>query len=323
MNQTTRALPAAQLQACLAAAVQAPSIHNTQPWRFVLHTHAIDLHADLGRQLPVVDPTGRALHISCGAALLNLRLAIADSGRHSRVTLLPDRAMPAHLATVWVDRPREVSEGDRRLARAIWRRHTCREPFADRPLPDSLRDGLIDAARHEDARLRFVEHEECDALLAVVRSAESRERRDPAYRAELSAWTGGDGQRDDGVPVSAYGSWSVMEILPLRDFAVGKPVVRRAARFESKPTIAVLSVFGDEPPDWVRAGMALERVLLEATASGLASSMMTQPLDIPDLRDLLAGRSPLEAPQAILRLGVGPPGAASPRRPLDEVVENG
>jgi hypothetical protein len=161
------------------------------------------------------------------------------------------------------------------------------------------------------------------ALLSVVRTAEARLRRTAAYRAELAAWTVGDGRRDDGVPASAFGRWSLMEILPLRDFAVGRPVVRRVARFEAEPTIAVLSGFGDEAADWVRAGMALELVLLEATASGLATSLMTQPLDIPELRDLLTGRAPLDVPHAILRLGFGPPGAPTPRRAVQDVIETG
>jgi hypothetical protein len=161
------------------------------------------------------------------------------------------------------------------------------------------------------------------ALLSVVRTAEARLRRTAAYRAELAAWTAGDGRRDDGVPASAFGRWSLMEILPLRDFAVGRPVVRRVARFEAEPTIAVLSGFGDEAADWVRAGMALELVLLEATASGLATSLMTQPLDIPELRDLLTGRAPLGVPHAILRLGFGPPGAPTPRRAVQDVIETG
>jgi nitroreductase len=136
----------------------------------------------------------------------------------------------------------------------------------------------------------------------------------------LVTWTADDGERDDGVPVSAFGSWSLMEILPLRDFAVGRPVVRRVGRFESEPTIALLTTAGDQLKDWVRAGMALERVLLEATAFGLATSLMTQPLDIAELRELLIARTPLAAPQAIIRLGFGPPDAPTPRRPIEEIV---
>jgi nitroreductase len=312
-----------ELRACVAAATQAPSIHNTQPWRFVVHQTTVELHADPRRQLPESDRMARAVHISCGAALLNLRLAIAAQGRQARVRLLPDRDAPTHLATVRVGGPRRASEDDPRLAQAIWTRHTSREPFSDRRLPDPLRAALVDAAGREGGLLRFLDEDERAALLSMVRTAEARQRCDAAYRDELARWTGGDGMRADGIPVAAFGSRSVMEIVPLRDFAAGQRVVRRVVRFETDPTIALLSTVapGNQPRDWVRAGMALERVLLEATASGLATSLMTQPMGIAALRDLLAEHTPLEAPQVILRLGFGRPGAETPRRPLDEVVD--
>ena len=321
MKPVSAAVLSEQLRVCVGAAAQAPSIHNTQPWRFVLRPAAIELHADLRYRLAVIDPNARALHVSCGAALLNLRLAVAAHGWHPRVLFMPDPGAPAHLATVYADRRGRVDGHDQRLAQAIWARHTSREPFSARPVPDAVRDRLCEAASREGARLRFVDEDERAALLSVVRTAEARLRRTAAYRGELAAWTAADGRRDDGVPASAFGGWSLMEILPLRDFAVGRPVVRRVARFEAEPTIAVLSGFGDDAVDWVRAGMALELVLLEATASGLATSLMTQPLDIPELRDLLAGRAPLDVPQAILRLGFGPPGAPTPRRPVQDVIE--
>ena len=72
----------------VAEAVWAPSVHNTQPWRFTTGyepgsrygSQQISLHADLGRRLSVADPDGRKLMISCGAALFNVRLALRSLG---------------------------------------------------------------------------------------------------------------------------------------------------------------------------------------------------------------------------------------------------
>ena len=92
--------------------------------------------------------------------------------------------------------------------------------------------------------------------------------------------------------------------------------VRDHATFEVAPTIAVLSTAQDRPVDWVRAGQALERLLLEATAAGVAASFLNQPLEHDDLRFLV--RSPLTGvgnSQMILRLGYGDEVPATPRRP--------
>src|SRR3954452_11372851 len=73
-------------------ATRAPSVHNTQPWRFALVGGAIELRPDYSRRLPVMDPDGRLLTISCGAALLCARLGVRRLGREPVVTLLPDAA---------------------------------------------------------------------------------------------------------------------------------------------------------------------------------------------------------------------------------------
>ena len=109
--------------------------------------------------------------------------------------------------------------------------------------------------------------------------------------------------------------------MPIRDFSVVRPARRRKpAPFERAPTIAVLYTREDTPHEWLRGGQALERVLLTATVRGLASTIMTQPVEVPHLRALLEDGSDGYAAQAVLRFGYGPFSAASPRRPLDEVV---
>ncbi len=146
-------------------------------------------------------------------------------------------------------------------------------------------------------------------------------RRDPGYRAELTAWTTADPARGDGVPRAAFGPWDALETLPLRDFGLTRPTeLRRSAHFEARPTLVVLSTAGDTPEQWLRAGQALERVLLTATVRGLATTPMSQPMEVPRLRELLAAADSGKAPQVVLRIGYGPASAASPRRPLADAL---
>jgi hypothetical protein len=127
--------------------------------------------------------------------------------------------------------------------------------------------------------------------------------------------------RPDGVARTEFGPWDALETLPLRDFGLTRPnEPRRTAQFEPDPTLVVLSTAVDTPEQWLRAGQSLERTLLTATVRGVASTPMTQPLEIPELRELLTPPGGITFPQAILRLGYGPAGPSSSRRPLEEVL---
>jgi len=316
------ALDQPELRLLVAAATQAPSVHNSQPWRFVLHPDRIELHADPGRLLRVADPTGRELHISCGAALFNLRVAMRVRGRHARARLLPSPEDRRHLATLPVGPPARVSQHDKALYDSIWRRHTQRGPYLDRNPTHAVLDQLAAAAREEGADLTFLDEPDRSALLNVVRSAEARLRSDPKYRLELHEWTT-YGERDEGVPTAAFAPSDPTGRLPVRDFTAGglQPPERSLAEYEDSAPIAVLTTPGDTRMQWLRAGQALQHVLLTATAEGLVASMFTQPLELPPVRDLLIDTVALRWPQMILRLGYGPAAQPTPRRPVDDVID--
>lgn len=121
----------------MAAATRAPSIHNTQPWRFRASDDRLDVFLDRDRALPVLDPTGRQQIISCGTAVEFAVLALAAQGRSAEVTLLPDDAAPDHLAGVRATGGGAAAEDEL----AIGRRHTVRAPFLSRALPTAWSSG--------------------------------------------------------------------------------------------------------------------------------------------------------------------------------------
>jgi nitroreductase len=311
------------LRACLEAATDAPSVHNTQPWRFRPRDGGIDVLVDRARLLDVIDPQGRALLMSVAAALLNLRVAMLARGRTPMLRLLPAPAEPDLVARVTIGVPVRPTETARLLAQAIPRRHTNRRPYADVAIPDEVRAELADAAATEGATLTVLDAPTTTGLLSLVRTAETRWRNDPAYWAELGRWTRQVPGRRDGVPAEAFGPRSTLEAVPLRDFGLVQPVAHRwTAAFEPDPVLAVLDTVGDGPRQWLLAGQAMQRTLLTATVRGLASSLMTQPLEIPELRRLVIDDD-LRFPQAIIRFGYGRPSAPSPRRSLRDVLEDG
>jgi nitroreductase len=310
------------LLACLDSAVAAPSVHNSQPWRFRIRGGGVDVFADRTRQLAVIDPLGRELLISVGAAILNLRIAVLARGRLPVLQLLPPGSEPDLVARVVPGPAAAPDPTVRALAGAIPRRRTSRLPFHRASVPDEVIAELVGAASAEGATLRVADPPGRAAILGLVRTAEEWQRAESGYRAELTEWTLPVPGRRDGVPAQAFGPRDPDdEVPPVRDFGLTQPQRRRRqAHFEPDPTVAVLDTVGDRPADWLRAGQALERVLLTATVRGLAATPMTQPLESPELRPLLTDVRAGRFAQVILRLGYAPPAAPVPRRPLDEVL---
>ena len=304
------------------AAVAAPSMHNAQPWRFRVRPgmRVIELCADPARMLPRADPRGRGMHIGCGAALFNLRLAAAVASCQPAVQPFPDPDEPLLLAAVRFTGPCRVHHAERELYAAIPRRRTNRGPFGGQQLPPSVLAELAEAAGLEDAILHILDHDETVRILHLAADAECGQLADPAYRAELARWVGGQRERD-GVPDSALGPRAATGLTPVRDFTPTRPHPVRYASFEATPQLAVLSTRFSTPADWLRAGQALQRVLLTAAARGVATTPLTQPLETADAWLVRDPRSGVEEPQMILRLGYGLPVPPTPRRPVGEVLD--
>jgi nitroreductase len=303
-------------------AVRAPSSHNTQPWRFRVRDEIIDLFADRTRALPVNDPDDRELTISCGAALMNLRVAAAHVGVGVNVQLLPSEDEPDWLARV---APSELLDGpteEAALFELIARRRTYRKRFAARPVPVDLVQRLINAASAEQARLHpilseSVRHE----VAALVNQADTRQWANPSWRRELAAWMHprrrGDGLTLPGlaVPVAQ---------LVVRTFDMGGGIGARDRDLaEASPLLAMLDTAGDGARDWLHAGEALERVLLTACQLGLQASYLNQPIQEaalrPRLRQVVGGSG---FPQLLLRIGYTAEDVpATPRREIADVLD--
>ena len=211
----------------LGAAAAAPSIHNTQPWRFRVAGHdLIEVHGAPDRMLWVADPRGRALHLSCGAALFNLRLAIRASGAKPLVWPLPDPAgEPTLLASVQLAEGRPPELAERELFESIWQRHSSRAPFSARALPPAVRSALDGAARAEFAALRLLSGSDAALVARLAAAADKELAENFDHRVELCRWVGTEG--DDGIPAPALGFRPDREPAPVRDFGYASPTAPR------------------------------------------------------------------------------------------------
>lgn len=303
-------------------AVLAPSSHNTQPWFFRLSESAIDLWADRTRALPANDPEDRELAISCGCALMNVRIAASSDGVGVQVQLLPEPEEPDLLARVSLSEQSIASAEDSELAAFIETRRTYRKRFAPRAVGASALEHLIDAAKREGARLLPLSSEEArHQAAALVAEGDAAQWANSSWRRELAAWMH-PRRRGDGLTVPAL-AVPVAQLV-VRTFDMGGGVGAKDRQLaEASPLLAVLSTDSDDPRNWLRAGQALQRVLLTGCILGLQASYLNQPVQVASLRPRLQDLVGAGFPQMLLRLGYPleeiPP---APRRALDDVIES-
>jgi hypothetical protein len=313
----------------VALATRAPSVHNTQPWLWRASGAGLELFADSARQLNKADPDGRDLLLSCGAALHHLRVAAAALGWAADVRHAPDPHYPRLLASVGFSR-QDVSEEATGLLTCLRQRQTDRRRFSSWPLAAEQSRSLVRAGSGWGATVTWVEDEGVRMrLLRLTAEADERQRRDPAYSAELETWV--RDRRHDGVAstnVPAAGAVGDDGLVPRR-FPPGTMVEDVQDRTSSPPGIVVISTSSDDALSRVRAGEALSAVWLEATRKSLAAVPLSQATEVDDTRRLLATRElgDRACPQILLCVGWPqadcPPLPHTARRPVARVLLRG
>jgi len=313
--------------AAINRAILAPSVHNTQPWRFVLEPGVLEVFADLKRQLPVLDPTGRQLHLSIGCAVLNARVSLAAGNRPVGVELLPDPGNPELMARFRMDDSVAVESALAALDHVIELRQTNRRQFAPDPVPDELVAGLLTTAAAEGAVLHQVsDPDDRQTLARLSQKADIQQMTDAAYRAELRAWTTNDPARRDGVRAAAvpHVDGTSGDEVPIRDFDTqGAGWLPARTKSTAEQCLLILGTELDAPQSWLRAGEALERVWLEITRGGFVASLFTQVIEVGAIRVQLRDQLRLGMhPHVVLRIGRAPVTAATMRRHLGEVLDD-
>jgi nitroreductase len=309
------------IRAAIGMAVRAPSIHNSQPWRFRVGAGTVHLLADHTRRLGATDPDGKDLLISCGAALHHLRTGLAALGWLAVTDRLPDPDRPSRLATVelW---PRRAGGADLALADAITRRHSDRRAYQPLSVDDLVVRELTRTASAFGVAVRPMNADAHHHLASAIIEADAHQRADPSYVYELARWTGRRTDLDDGVPSTATQlGFRQFDTSALRAAPATTPVAGMG-------TLLVLGTSDDDPLAQLRAGEATSAVLLAATGLGLASCPLTQPLEVPAIRAMLR-TSVLDGllnPQMVIRVGWPPtrphPFPSSRRRPVADVLEH-
>jgi len=329
-RESTGPFDLASVEAAVAVAIRAPSIYNTQPWRWEFGPHGLDLRADRSRQLAVVDPDGHSLLISCGAALTLACFGLRAAGWAVEITRLPDPGDADLLARMRPTGRIEPSPRDHDRVAAALRRHSDRRPFRPDPVPDDVVDMLRAAAGEPGVYVHFPVHRDEYVQLAVaVSHADHIERQQSDYAEELARWVRPDATSPDGVPVTAVphigATHPRRSDVALRNFELATPGLQIIdLDVDEHPLLAVVLTTQFGPRGHLQGGEAMMRLMVEAERLGLATCPLSQAVD------LLAFRARLRTvmgwadyPQMLLRLGIAPstaPPPPTPRRPVTDVL---
>ncbi|WP_109522692.1 MULTISPECIES: Acg family FMN-binding oxidoreductase [Nocardia] len=311
------------VELALALAVRAPSVHNTQPWRFRVVDRELRLHLDPTRILDATDPDQRDLVVSCGAILHHLRIALASLGWSAVVRRMPDPDDPDHLATIELVRHRPTMT-ELALCAAIPRRRSDRRHYSAEAIPSGYLSLVSERAAAYGATVCQAAYGQRRVLVETMKEAAGRHIGDRRYRLELADWSG---RHDsvDGVPAANTPAARPGQGIPSRIFA-GPRLVDRATH-PDYAELLVIGTRGDDRAARLRAGEAVSAVLLTATNIGLSSCLLTEPLELADLRarvksEVLAADID---PQAVIRIGWAGDTTALPtvpRRPISEILES-
>ena len=279
----------------------APSSHNSQPWQFSVQESDVHLYPDLDYWLKVADPERREMYISLGCALENLLVAAEHFQLGYQASFFSDRDDKEHFASVaFSDDSPTVNVRDPGLFDAILQRRTSREPFQSRLIPKEELLQIKAAWLEKDLHLHFIANIEHKRQLAkMVQTADETLYSNPAYRDELA----------DALGQGAFGTrwpWSRLSRFMLRYFNIGARLGKQNAQaLMSAPVLIALSTEKDDAISQIKVGQLYERIALTATKLGLSTQPLSQILEIPSLRQQLAGMLPDAklVPQHFLRLG--------------------
>ena len=310
----------AELARLIEHAVRAPSVLNSQPWRFVVERGAVLVFADRDRQLTALDPEGREMTLSCGAAVLYLRIAARHHGWQPTVLPFPVGSEPDLVAAVTFQ-PGYRPDGDDRHFRALALRRTNRRPFTSEPVPFGIASEMAGAVSAEGASLHVFDGQpDKDALSHLVAAGVVKQGQDRDVVGDIQAWLRPTKDpRPDGVRDSAQGMWdrhALMRTPPSSVAAYKGRLIREA------PAVLVLCTSDDAPADWLRAGQALARALVVAADRGLAASYANEPVEVASLRLEVAELVGGGVPQVIFRVGYPDAEPESSRRFARDVTEH-
>lgn len=303
-------------------ATLAASSHNTQCWQFKLGQGEISILPDWDRRTPVVDPDDHHLYVSLGCATENLVQAARANGQQGLVEVTADSAIRIHLEPT----PAIASP----LFEAIPQRQSTRTDYDGQPLSKDELQQLAAAVGGSVHLILLTEKPAIEPILDYVFEGSNAQISDPAFVQELKSWIRfndkeavrqGDGlfARCTGNPTAPRWLGSLLFDRLLTPQAEAEKYTRQ---IRSSAGIAIFVSEANQPSHWIEVGRAYQRFALQATALGIRTAFLNQPVEVTALRPQLAKHLGIgdRRPDLVVRFGHGPEMPRSLRRPVAAVL---
>ena len=305
-------------------ATLAPSIHNTQCWKFAIEDRAITILPDLLRRCPAVDPDDHHVFVSPGCAAEKLAQAALAHG------LKAETRFDATSAAVRVSLAPTAAQASP-LLKAIPARQSTRGDYDGTPIY-SAELGLLERAGKSDGVqvLLLTERPAIERVFDHVVRGNTAQMADPAVVKELKTWIRFNGaeavRTGDGLYSAASGNPSIPTWIG--DLAFGWFFTPKgendkyARQIRSSAGIAVFIGLAADKAHWVEVGRCYERFALQATALGIRNAFLNQPVEVVSVRPQFAAAFGLagQHPDLVVRFGRGPALPPSLRRPVQAVL---
>lgn len=283
--------------------ILAPSTHNTQPWQFVVKDNTLTISANPELTLPEADPRGRYLHISLGCCVTNIitaatyfELAVQQSWTSNKIKL--------------TFRKSSIQTSDR-LINAITARFSDKLPYQQVSLKKIHEDRLYNTRVPNGCSLTLISNRKLIERLAIIQQKATQSYSgNRNFFNELSQWLHpSDTKADDGMPGFVVGLSNIQSKVFRSVIKNLKPAAKLLARkdlmsVKSCSASAFITSKGDDPKHWFEVGKYYERLVLEATACGLATAPMTSIIENTNYRSMVTKTFGLKhEPQLFFRLG--------------------
>lgn len=299
--------------------------HNTQPWKFRLGDQKISILPDLSRRTAVVDPDDHHLFVSLGCAAENLVVAGAALGQRAEVVVAGGAGQQICISLT------RTSPTGQHLYQAIPLRQSTRSLYDEQPVSVDDLALLEAAARQEGVSVQFfTEAADRDAILDLVVAGNSAQMDDPAFLQELADWLRFSPNR---AVKTGDGLFSACSGNPVAPDWIGRQLFRafftKAAEndkyrdhIRSSAGVAVFTGANTDPPHWIKVGQSFQRFALQATALGIRTAHINQPIEVPSVRSDFARwlGAPDSRPDLVIRFGHAPAMPMSLRRPVNAVL---
>ncbi len=311
----------------IAYGIEAPSGHNTQPWRFKVNENSIEVYPNFEKELPVVDQNHRELYISIGCAVENICIAASQFGYIAEPKIIQKNS----LFYIEIKLKKDKVNKDP-LFEQIHTRQTNRSVYKSKNINDENINSLKKIDICENVSIHFYKNgsEDFIKLSEYIYKGNEILFQNKEFKKELLDWMRFNKKEveknKDGLAYSCLGAPSFSTSLGkgiVKGFLKAKPQNKTEKKnLKSSSHLVLITTKESNPENWILAGRSLERFWLKCTELGIALAFSNQPCEVDIISNKIKEEMNINNnyPMVLMRIGYANSMPYSARKSIDEVI---